>query len=270
MSSAENYKAPGMTQPRSGARVKEGLDQLASFNDAKGQSMSIELTDTQFVMLSDAARREDRCLVALPSLKGGAKLKVANKLISTGFVTEIEARVGAPVWRSESETGQAYTLRLTAEGAKAIGLDEDAEAPDSRGESRVLENHDPAIISSDVEATAAFEPREPAAGGASAPRTGSKLAQVIDLLRQDGGATIDELIGATGWLAHTTRAALTGLRKRGYAVEINRKDKDRGSFYRIRAEDRGAVLARSEELTNFPSSEKPGQRLSKPRARRAA
>jgi hypothetical protein len=96
------------------------------------------------------------------------------------------------------------------------------------------------------------------------------LAQVIDLLRQDGGATVDELIGATGWLAHTTRAALTGLRKRGYAIEINRKDKDRGSFYRIRAEDGGAVLARSEELINSPSSEKPGERLSKPRARRAA
>jgi hypothetical protein len=33
------------------------------------------------------------------------------------------------------------------------------------------------------------------------------------------------------------RAALTGLRKRGYTVEINRKDKDRGSFYRIRVDD---------------------------------
>jgi hypothetical protein len=232
--------------------------------------MSIKLTDTQFAMLSDAARREDRCLVALPSLKGGARLKVANKLISTGFVSEIEAKVRAPIWRRDNEMGKAYTLKLTAEGAKAIGLDEDVEAPDSHGESSALENHDPADISSEIEATAALEPRAPAAGGPSAPRSGSKLAQVIDLLRQDGGATVDELIGATGWLAHTTRAALTGLRKRGYAVEINRKDKDRGSFYRIRAEDGGAVLAWSEELTNSPSSETPGERLSKPRARRAA
>ena len=42
-----------------------------------------------------------------------------------------------------------------------------------------------------------------------------------------------ELIAATGWLPHTTRAALTGLRKRGYAVGIDRADKARGSVYRI-------------------------------------
>jgi hypothetical protein len=33
--------------------------------------MSIKLTDTQLVMLSAAAEREDRCLVASPRLKGG-------------------------------------------------------------------------------------------------------------------------------------------------------------------------------------------------------
>jgi hypothetical protein len=52
--------------------------------------MSIKLTDTQLVMLSAAAQREDRCLVALPKLKGGA-LSVANKLISAGFAEEMEA-----------------------------------------------------------------------------------------------------------------------------------------------------------------------------------
>ena len=48
-----------------------------------------------------------------------------------------------------------------------------------------------------------------------------------------------ELVAATGWLPHTTRAALTGLRKRGYAVGIDRADKVRGSVYRI--EPTGAV-----------------------------
>ncbi len=48
--------------------------------------------------------------------------------------------------------------------------------------------------------------------------------KVIELLRRDHGATIDELIGATNWLPHTTRAALTGLRKRGYAVTRERSD----------------------------------------------
>jgi hypothetical protein len=56
---------------------------------------------------------------------------------------------------------------------------------------------------------------------------------VVDLLKQESGATIDELVITAGWLPHTTRAALTGLRKRGYAVEMNREDTDRGSLYRI-------------------------------------
>ncbi|HZZ24696.1 MAG TPA: DUF3489 domain-containing protein [Roseiarcus sp.] len=38
------------------------------------------------------------------------------------------------------------------------------------------------------------------------------------LLRRADGATIVDLTQATGWLPHTTRAALTGLRKRGYAI----------------------------------------------------
>jgi len=51
--------------------------------DAKGSSMSIKLTDTQLVILSAAAQRKDRCLVAPPTLKGGAAQRVANKLISS-------------------------------------------------------------------------------------------------------------------------------------------------------------------------------------------
>lgn len=54
------------------------------------------------------------------------------------------------------------------------------------------------------------------------PRDGSKLALVIDLLRRGEGATIVHLTQATGWLPHTTRAALTRLRKRGYGVTRER------------------------------------------------
>jgi len=39
---------------------------------------------------------------------------------------------------------------------------------------------------------------------------------VIEMLSRSGGASLADLIAATGWLPHTTRAALTGLRKRGF------------------------------------------------------
>jgi Protein of unknown function (DUF3489) len=55
---------------------------------------------------------------------------------------------------------------------------------------------------------------------------------VIDLLGREKGAGIEELVAATGWLPHTTRAALTGLRWRGYAIERERSEKG-GSVDRI-------------------------------------
>ena len=64
------------------------------------------------------------------------------------------------------------------------------------------------------------------------PRDGSKLALVIEHLQRADGATINDLTQATGWLPHTTRAALTGLRQRGYAV-IRERIGAGDSVYRI-------------------------------------
>jgi len=100
----------------------------------------------------------------------------------------------------------------------------------------------------------------------SAPRGGSKLAQVIELLQRNHGATVDELIAATGWLAHTIRAALTGLRKRGYTVAIDRSDDKRGSFYRIPADETGLA----EGPANPETARRKEQRRSKPQAHQAA
>ena len=233
--------------------------------------MSIKLTDTQLVMLSAAAQREDHFLVSPKSLRGGAAQKVAEKLISAGLAKETKAKKNDPIWRRDEESGASYALKLTAAGAKAIGIDESVESENAPKENGARESGDRAAILSKVEARDAPEPMEPIPAGPSTPRGGSKLAQVIKLLQRDHGATIGELMAAMGWLAHTTRAALTGLRKRGCAVAIDRSDNERGSFYRIQAEGGGGPVARpSEGLADTPTSRKPVQRLSKPRARRAA
>ena len=69
-------------------------------------------------------------------------------------------------------------------------------------------------------------------------------ALVMRLSSDEG--THDQPVRATGWLPHTTRAALTGLRKRGYAVGIDRADKVRGSVYRIATEMEEDAAAREE------------------------
>lgn len=46
----------------------------------------------------------------------------------------------------------------------------------------------------------------------------TKRSQLIGLLKREGGASTAELATTLGWLPHTTRAALTGLRKKGHVI----------------------------------------------------
>ena len=66
------------------------------------------------------------------------------------------------------------------------------------------------------------------------PRDGSKQALLVELLSRPEGASLGDFVSATGWLPHTTRAALTGLRRRGYAIERNTTG-DGPSRYRVTA-----------------------------------
>ena len=87
--------------------------------------MTVKLTDAQLVMMSAAAQRKDRCLSAAATIRGAALSKVTAKLTKLGLVREIEAKPGAPIWRRD-DAGQAYALKLTAAGLKAIAVAESA------------------------------------------------------------------------------------------------------------------------------------------------
>ena len=184
------------------------------------------------------------------------------------MVKEVKAKASNPVWRRDEESGASYALKLTAAGAKAIAVDDAAEPEDAGEESAALANRDQAAIQAKLDANDVrpAEAMELGPARPSAPRGGSKLARVIGLLERDHGATIAELIAATGWLAHTTRAALTGLRKRGYAAEIDRSDHNRGSFYRIPAVETGLV----ERPKNCGAAGRKEQGWSQPQAHQAA
>lgn len=55
------------------------------------------------------------------------------------------------------------------------------------------------------------------------PQGESKIAGVLALLKREQGATLAELAEATSWLPHTTRAALTGLRKKGHILAKDKR-----------------------------------------------
>jgi hypothetical protein len=80
-------------------------------------------------------------------------------------------------------------------------------------------------------------PAGPTAGGK--PRD-TKKAQLIRLLSAKAGADVAAISGKLGWQPHTTRAAITGLKKAGYEVTTQKPDPDKPTRYRIVAKRRAA------------------------------
>lgn len=203
-----------------------------------------KLSDTQAIILSAAAQRDDRIALPLPAnLKGGAATKVVNTMIAKGLIEEVETRrialhphLSDPVWR-ETGDGHGTTLIVTDAGLAAIGIvpDETPE-PDTphsatagdTGASTTAAGHDTTRIDS--------APTAPAGATVRAPREGTKQAALIAMLRTADGATIEEIVAATGWQPHTVRGAIAGALKKRLGLEvISEKIDGRGRVYRINA-----------------------------------
>jgi hypothetical protein len=189
----------------------------------KGWIMTVKLTDAQLVTLSAAAQREDHCLTAPGKMKGAILAKVGEKLVKLGLVREVRAKAGMVVWRRD-DVGQSYGLKLTAAGLRAIAVDD--------GSDEAIAVRDAPLPQPNPDLDKASVPYPTGQRAKTTPRADSKLARVIDLLQRSDGATIARLMEATGWLPHTTRAALTGLRKRGNAI-VRERIEGHDSVYRI-------------------------------------
>jgi hypothetical protein len=178
-----------------------------------------KLTDTQLMLLSKATQ-QDGLVVIPPKLKGAAAAKVIKPLIAGGLLNEVPSKPDT-AWRRDEDEGQSFALMITQAGRAAINAEEPGDQPDPPKPARK-----PKRAAKAAGRKSAKPARE------AQPRAGSKIALVIKLLTAARGATLDALVKATGWLPHTTRAALTGLRKRGYRIEKARGDDD-ATRYRI-------------------------------------
>jgi len=203
-----------MTKPTTSKTAERKQPNLAA--------ISIKLTDTQRSALSGAAQRDDGAATLPERMTEKAAQKLAATLIAKGLVREVRAKAETPVWQ-RNEAGRACALIVTKLGREAIkGRD------DRQGEGPVADvRTTSAVATADSSEIAASTQSEP-----TIPRQGSKLAEVLALLGRKQGVAIEELTSVTGWLPPTTRAALTGLRKRGYSIERSRSEQG-GSFYRI-------------------------------------
>ena len=64
----------------------------------------------------------------------------------------------------------------------------------------------------------ATQPATPQVASTNATASTSKSSIVLTLLAREHGASITDIVSATGWLPHTARAALTGFRKKGLVI----------------------------------------------------
>jgi hypothetical protein len=173
-------------------------------------------TETQTIILSIGAQRPDNIALPLPKgLHGAAAKMTITKMIEHGWIQEVDAnlRRGEPLWR-ETGDGHGTTLVVTDAGLLAIGIEP------------VVAKTMVAIREHAAKASEAPQPT---------PRSGTKQAMLIAMLQTAEGATMGEIVAATGWLAHTARGAMSGaLGKKLGLVVTSTKEVERGRVYRIR------------------------------------
>jgi hypothetical protein len=182
------------------------------------------LTETKFIVLSKAAAHASGAAEKPDRLRPAALLNLGQSMVDQKLMREVRAKGGMPVWRIDDDS-RPISLIITKAGRAAISLS-------YQDPVRVeVERPDPLKHPGLHDTVKDKLSREDDAGLAPA-RAGSKQAKVIAMLSDGSGATMESLIASTGWLPHTTRAALSGLRKRGYAVERT-QEADGCSRYRI-------------------------------------
>ena len=84
-----------------------------------------KLTDTQLIVLSKAARREDGAADVPERINKAAAAKVGASLVVRRLMREIRAKPGMPVWRMDDD-GRPISLTITRAGRNAIGIEDDA------------------------------------------------------------------------------------------------------------------------------------------------
>jgi len=175
-----------------------------------------KLTDTQTVILSRAATRSDALAMPLPDgLAGAAAMMAVTKMIERGWLEEVDADIhkGEPLWR-ETGDGHGTTLVATDAGLLAIGIE-------------------PVVVK--ITAAIRTHAAQPPAPKRPTPRTGTKQAMLIEMLQRPEGATMEQIIGATGWQAHTARGTMSGaLRKKLGLVVTSEKEAGKSRVYRAK------------------------------------
>lgn len=197
--------------------------------------MAKNLSNTARAILVAAAARPGLHLLPLPTTLKAPKViirKTIAILINNGLVAEVPAGPDEPVWEP-TDSVCAVTLVATAAGLAAIGIREQVSTSAGPATARLR----PVTTLAHV-APPAANPKRAATGSPKgalgqrratlAARWPSKQAMCIALLRQGNGASIPEMMNATGWQSHSVRGFLSGALKKRLGIDIVSEKNDAG------------------------------------------
>ena len=204
-----------------------------------------KLTDTQLVLLSAAAQRQDGVIELTGKPKPAVARKVLITLLTEGLVEEVPVGGTLPVWRRDDDQG-ALALRITARGLTALGVQTSA-SPDLAVTSGATEaDGDPCVDtpSAAMPTRKASTKRSTAAArkgsrGEASHRDGSKQSCVIEMLRRKQGSTIPAIIKATGWQPHSVRGFFAGVVRKKLGLTLVSEKMGRERVYRIELKNSG-------------------------------
>jgi hypothetical protein len=205
-----------------------------------------KLSDTQLVILANASQSFDGNVLPLPgSLRGGAQAKVVGALLKRRLIEErVIDSIQPPgaslnrVWRQDDD-GRSILLYITKAGLAAINC----EPEDGAAEPNTATDGAPDVQDADAATEDATSAKDALVGDTVADaaepkarkvRAGTKQAQLFEMLRSPDGASIDEIVAATGWQPHTVRGAIAGALKKKLGLDVtSEKVEGRGRVYRL-------------------------------------
>jgi hypothetical protein len=162
--------------------------------------MAIKLNDTQRIILTAAAAREDRRVFPLPPLKAPlvAVRRTIVSMFKDGLVEQVSASSTDEVWE-ETVGGSRTTLIATTNGLRQVGI--------AGGPAMKVVGSATRPKGAHTAAKPAKRKRRPTTARQRARKRQTKQEIVVGLLRR--GASLAEMALATGWQAHTVRGMLT-------------------------------------------------------------
>jgi len=170
--------------------------------------MTTKLSDLHYVLLAIAAKRPNGSILP-PSTSDGVTraglTRAINALIKRGLAQEADAADESSIWRT---VGKRKIAAVITDAGRTAVAEADGKKPEEAPSAAPQQDS----VSAEV-------------------KSQTKQALLIEMLKREEGATLAQLVEATNWLPHTTRAALTGLRKKGHVITASRVDG--ASLYRI-------------------------------------